>query len=69
MAKKSAPTILPTPEEELDAQIDQVLEAVATAREAAAKAYEFSRGNAYAYAAVQACTKAARLAKKILGDG
>ena len=50
-------------------QIDELLAAIDASREAAAKAYEFSGGNAYAYAAVQACTKAAMLAKRILGDG
>ena len=67
--KKTGAILALTPEEELDAQIDELLAAVAVAREAAAKAYEFSSGNAYAYAAVQACTKAAMLAKRILGDG
>ena len=69
MAKKPAAIISLSPEEELERQIDEVLELVAMAREAAAKAYEFSGGNAYAYAAVQACGKAAGLAKRLLGDG
>ena len=58
-----------TTEAELEKQIDELLLATLAARVAAAKAYEFSSGCAYAYAAVQACTKAAMLAKRALGDG
>ena len=67
MAPKATPAL--TPEEELDAQIDELLAAINSSRKAAALAYEFSHGSAYAYGAVQACTKAAMLAKRILGDG
>ena len=56
-----------TTEAELEKQIDELLLAVVTARAAAAKAYEFSGGCAYAYAAVQACNKAASLATATLG--
>ena len=49
----------PTPEEELDAQIEELLAAIDASRKAAALAYEFGHGSAYAYGAVQACTKAA----------
>ena len=71
MPPKPAPKL--TPEEELDAQIDELLAAIAEARKAAGLAYEFSQGaetsSAYAYGAVQACTKVVALAKRILGDG
>ena len=42
--------------------VAELLAAIEDARERAALAYEFSSGNAYAYAAMQACNKAARLA-------
>lgn len=67
--KKKPATPPPTPEEELDAQIEELLAAIDASRKAAALAYEFGHGSAYAYGAVQACTKAALLAKRILGDG
>jgi hypothetical protein len=67
MPPKTAPKL--TPEEELDAQIDELLAAIDASRKAAALAYEFSQGSAYAYGAVQACTKVVKLAKRILGDG
>ena len=67
MPPKSAPKL--TPEEELDAQIEELLAAIDASRKAAALAYEFSQGSAYAYGAVQACTKVVKLAKGILGDG
>ena len=67
MAPKVTPAL--TPEEELDVQIDELLAAIEASRKAAALAYEFGQGSAYAYGAVQACTKAAMLAKRILGDG
>ena len=41
MAKKSPPPL--TPEEELDAQIDELLAAIDASRKAAALAYEFSQ--------------------------
>jgi hypothetical protein len=42
--------------------VAELLAAIEEARERAAKAYEFSSGNGYAYAAMQACNKAATLA-------
>ena len=66
-ARKTGPKL--TPEEELDAQIEELLAAIDASRKAAALAYEFSQGSAYAYGAVQACTKVVKLAKRILGDG
>jgi hypothetical protein len=68
------PKVAPrTPEEELDAQVEELFAAIAEARKAAGLAYEFSQGagtsSAYAHGAVQACTRVAKLAKRILGDG
>ena len=51
-----------TPEEELDKLEAEFLAAIDRARAAAAIAYEFSKGSAYAYTAVQACHTVARLA-------
>ena len=67
MPPKPAPKL--TPEEELDAQIGELLAAIEASRKAAALAYEFSQGSAYAHGAVRACTKVVKLAKRILGDG
>lgn len=52
-----------TQEEEIRA----LLEAIAEAREAASKAYEFSGGNAYAHAVALANIKVAKLALAALG--
>ena len=43
-------------------EVAELLAAIEDARERAALAYEFSSGNSYSYAAMQACNKAARLA-------
>jgi hypothetical protein len=45
-----------------DDGVAELLEAIADARSRASLAYEFSGGNGYAYAAMQACDKVARLA-------
>ena len=45
-----------------NAGVAELLAAIADARSKAALAYEFSGGNGYAYAAMQACILVARLA-------
>ena len=45
-----------------EAAVAELLAAIEEARERAAEAYQFSSGNSYAYAAMQACQKVATLA-------
>ena len=47
-----------------EADVEELLKAIEAAKRAAALAYEFSSGNGYAYSAMQACNKVAKLAGK-----
>jgi hypothetical protein len=62
MAKLNNRRIASDPVDHEEAAVAELLAAIAEAQDRAAEAYAFSSGSAYAFAAMTACNKAARLA-------